>query len=821
MNRTLPLALAVAGLVACIPCYALDVDMDPVPRFPLRKGDTQVFLIHLSNASKACEGAVRFAPLPEGIEAEPAGEDFQLSPGQSKLLVFTVKCTAWGAPAIVRPTVTAGDEPVNFPDRLKAEIVRDQGQLDKKPLNDDGLLAYFSCGDASDEEYTHFDQSVGYNRFWEEGIWYHAGGVKGRAVFGMNGMPYPRHHWSKIAYDPLNNLYYKRGTICFWMRKSRRLEEIPYTARFKGDPAETWKIGATAMRGHEGEGLAGYIWSPQTILTRWHLKQPRPWKPFKSGSDCFLSLRRYKAVPGVTEGFLEACYQAMRGKVYHVQAPYPWTEDWRHVALTWDIEQRRLEIYLDGKLASGKVMCNGKPDTDEAWYGAPWNVMTRCNAAMSIVAASAEGGRSATDRDEYCTYNRALPAEEIGRNMRAAMGKVVAPEIVPAGGPFREAVTVNVRSLWSNPTHRYTTDGSEPTASSPAWAGPVRLDKTATLKVRSFLDGYTASDVASATFECLGPDRTKPAVVRAVAWAEDPMEALVCFDEPVDPATAEAEANYVVDGAAAKAAKLSPDGQCVLLTLARPLTPGMHKLSVRNVADRSAARNVMEPMADAAMDVPSLPGLIGYWSFDVLPGPEVKDLAPAGIDGLAWDDLHPGITRVAGVKGKAVYLDGKDDLVDLTDYLDPQRLSVNPRSPHNLEAGSFVLWFKADPDCVAWKKVIFCKTYAYEIHVTNGNLMLSMDIKVADGRWHHLALTFANGVKDGMKIYLDGKLALKFTARFLNNTANGVGLGVGGGGYGQPRHFKGALDEVMMFNRQLSAEEVGTLMARTRAPGGA
>jgi len=819
MSKALPIALAVAGFAACIPCYALDVDMDPVPRFPLRKGDTQVFLIGLSNAAKACQGTVRFATLPEGIEAEPASRDFRIAPGQSRLLVFTVKCTAWGAPAVVRPTVTAGDEPVDFPDRLQAEIIRDRAALDKKPLNADGLLAYYSCGDASDDEYHHFDRCVGYRRFWEEGIWYHAGGVKGRAVFGMNGMPYPRHQWSKIAYDPLNNLYHKRGTICFWMRKSRRLDEIPYTPRFKGDPADTWKIGPTAMRGHDGEGLVGWIRSPQTILTRWHLKRPRPWKPFKKGSDSFVSLRRYKAVPGVTDGFLEACYLAMRGKVYHVQAPYRYTEDWRHVALAWDIDRRRLEIYLDGKLASGKVMCNGKGATDEAWYAAPWNVMCRCNAAMSIVCASAEGGRSATDRDEYRTYDHALSPDQIGKVMRADMGKVVTPEIVPAGGRFHEALTVNVRSLWSNPTHRYTIDGTDPTACSPVWAGPVKLDKSATVKVRSFLDGFDPSDIASASFEYLGPDRTAPSVIRTAAWAEDPLRVRVCFDEPVDPATAEAVANYVIDGAAAKAAKLAADGQCVLLTLARPLAAGAHKLSVRNIADRSAARNVIEPVTGAALEVQSLPGLIGYWSFDVLSGPAVKDLSPKGIDGVAWDDLYPGITRVAGVRGKAVHLDGKDDLVDLSDYLDPQRLHVNPKSPHNLEAGSFAVWFKADPDCIGWKKVIFCKTYAYEIHVTKGNLMLSKDIKVADGKWHHLVLTFADRVKDGMKLYLDGELAMKYTRRFLKNTRNGVGLGVGGGGYGQPRRFKGAIDEVMMFDRQLTPEQVRSLMALTRGPG--
>jgi len=788
--------------------HALDVDMDPVPRIPLRKSDTQVFLVHLSGPKAACKGTVSFEDLPDGLAATPAKQAFDLAPGGATLLVFTVRCTAWGTEDTIRPTVTiAGDEAVNFPERLKTTIVRDRAKLDKKPLNADGLLAYYSCGDAKPGEYTHFDASVGINRFWEEGIWYYPGGVKGRAVFGCNGRPYPRHRWSKIAYDPLNNLYYKRGTMLFWIRKSGRVVDVPYTPRFKGDPKTTWRIGPNAMRGHEGEGIAGYVWSPQTIYTRWHLKAKRPWKPFKPGSDCFLGLRRYKAVQGLTDGFLEATYKAMRGKIYHVQAPYKWTGHWRHVAVLWDVDQRRLEIYLDGSPAGGKVMLNGKVSTDKAWYAAPWNVMTFCNAAMSIVCASAEGGRSATDRDEYYIYNRALSAEEIGKNMRASMGKVVTPVIVPAGASFHESIAVEVRSGWSNPVHRYTTDGSEPSETSPACDKPIPLTKTTTLKIKSFLKGFQPSDTATAQFTGLGPDTRKPSV--AGIWAiNDATGVLVGFDEPVTKATAEAAGNYALDGTAPKAARLEPDGRTVRLTTAKPLAPGAHKLTVRNIRDRAKTPNVMADLTDAPFRLRSLPGLIGYWNFDVLDSPAVKDLSPSRIDGLAWDGLHPGIRRVEGVKGRAVFLDGHDDLVDLADYADKARQRVNPKGPHNADAGTVAVWLKGDPDGVGYKKHIVAKTYAYEIWTTNGQLMHTKNIRIVDGKWHHLAVTYQRGAK---KFYLDGKLVHSEGGRFLKHHMMGVGLGVGGGGYGQPKFFKGALDEVMLFNRILTADEIRTL----------
>ena len=254
----------VIGVVTCVACFlvclesrALDVDMDPVPRIPLRKDDTQVFLVHLSKAAKPCRGTVSFEKLPAGLEAAPRKQEFSLAPGASKLLVFTIKNTVWGKPAVVRPEVVVdGGEPVNFPEALKTTIVRARkfvmqpynvrASLDTKPLDEKGLLVYYSCGGGN--KGVELDKSVGFSKMWNEGLWYHDGGVKGRCVYGMHGRPYPRHRWSKMAYETLSNLCHKRGTILFWMRKSLRPTEIPYAGRFKRDfdPATTWKLGPTA-----------------------------------------------------------------------------------------------------------------------------------------------------------------------------------------------------------------------------------------------------------------------------------------------------------------------------------------------------------------------------------------------------------------------------------------------------------------------------------------------------------------------------------------------------------------------------------------------
>ena len=128
-----------AGMSEC--AFALDAEMDPAPLIPMRVGEYQHFLVTLSNAKAACEGTVKFKDLAAGLSAEPAELEFKLAPGESRTLAFKISNSAWGEPALVRPEITVkGAEALNFPELFKTEIMRDQKILDKKPLDEQGLL---------------------------------------------------------------------------------------------------------------------------------------------------------------------------------------------------------------------------------------------------------------------------------------------------------------------------------------------------------------------------------------------------------------------------------------------------------------------------------------------------------------------------------------------------------------------------------------------------------------------------------------------------------------------------------------------------------
>lgn len=90
-------------------------------------------------------------------------------------------------------------------------------------------------------------------------------------------------------------------------------------------------------------------------------------------------------------------------------------------------------------------------------------------------------------------------------------------------------------------------------------------------------------------------------------------------------------------------------------------------------------------------------------------------------------------------------------------------------------------------------------------HATNG--------VVADGTWHHVAITFpAGGSSASVKLYLDGVLIVGYggtsAAAFPNTTAGGFRIGSDLNG---ARKFKGLMDDFRIYDVELSATEVSAV----------
>jgi hypothetical protein len=78
--------------------------------------------------------------------------------------------------------------------------------------------------------------------------------------------------------------------------------------------------------------------------------------------------------------------------------------------------------------------------------------------------------------------------------------QVATPAFTPGAGTYTNSVDVAIACDTSEGTIRYTMDGSDPNESSTAYADPIHLTTTTTLKAQAFKAGATASDVATATF---------------------------------------------------------------------------------------------------------------------------------------------------------------------------------------------------------------------------------------------------------------------------------------------------------------------------------
>ena len=195
-------------------------------------------------------------------------------------------------------------------------------------------------------------------------------------------------------------------------------------------------------------------------------------------------------------------------------------------------------------------------------------------------------------------------------------------------------------------------------------------------------------------------------------------------------------------------------------------------------------------------------GLIGYWSFD---GND-NDSSTNRNNGV----VH-GATLTEGIEGQAYSFDGKDDYIEM-----------NYDSSYNFGAKDFAV--------EAW---IYPKAYKHQAIISRWELgkwawdfrlgwdygekdklyfFFSSDtehgIKVSDtvslNVWHHIAVTRRNGVLYG---YLDG---VEYNAGVQNGIAGNTNTNLVIGmfkGYGNG-YFNGEIEDVEIYNRALTAEEV-------------
>jgi|GEM_PF-1414484 len=213
---------------------------------------------------------------------------------------------------------------------------------------------------------------------------------------------------------------------------------------------------------------------------------------------------------------------------------------------------------------------------------------------------------------------------------------------------------------------------------------------------------------------------------------------------------------------------------------------------------------------------PATSGLVGYWRMDESVGTTVYDSSASAMHGT----LLNGATRVLGLKGNGVILDGINDQVRIEDA--PALRLTN--------GFTIAFWTRKHSEIADWVLYVgkggpTTRNFTvWDYAGPSGRLLLQFQDASAAyrsigsvqelvvNRWYHVACTWDGATG---RIYIDGSLD---TAGAMPGVPASTGEPLLMGYAGYHGRLAGMLDEVAIYNRALSASEVAALMG-ARLPG--
>jgi hypothetical protein len=197
------------------------------------------------------------------------------------------------------------------------------------------------------------------------------------------------------------------------------------------------------------------------------------------------------------------------------------------------------------------------------------------------------------------------------------------------------------------------------------------------------------------------------------------------------------------------------------------------------------------------------PGMVSYWKFDEGAGTIAYDSV-----GTNHGDIY-GATWTAGILGSALNFDGDDYvLVPRSDSLEPAHITVEACVKRSDSPGSY-RYIVGKYLAGGWGSYGLYSGAAGGLSFYIGDssyFVLSPGVsssEIWDGRCHHVAGTY-----DGSKVrlYLDGVEVGTGTPTTISIYYTEGDLSIGR--YGTAWYYSGLIDEVAIYNRALSAEEI-------------
>jgi subtilisin family serine protease len=216
--------------------------------------------------------------------------------------------------------------------------------------------------------------------------------------------------------------------------------------------------------------------------------------------------------------------------------------------------------------------------------------------------------------------------------------------------------------------------------------------------------------------------------------------------------------------------------------------------------------------------------LAGYWGMDDYNSSGVYDNSSYDSFGVFNGGLGVG-DLVTGKYGNALEFDGVDDYIDvsdndLLDFDDGDNYSIGFWIKHseNLTDGKYRRFLQkaATPPLTGYNFAVEGSTDKVVFWARDGVTPKSIGsgTTFTDGVWHHVV-----GIRNGSNAYLyvDGVLENSTDSFISGNLSNNASFIIGHKTFDWPdaEFFKGSLDEIVIFRRALSADEVKALYDNT------
>jgi hypothetical protein len=199
--------------------------------------------------------------------------------------------------------------------------------------------------------------------------------------------------------------------------------------------------------------------------------------------------------------------------------------------------------------------------------------------------------------------------------------------------------------------------------------------------------------------------------------------------------------------------------------------------------------------------------LVGWWKFDETSGKTAVDSSKYDHKGTLKGGLSFEKDSADGRIDKALKLDGEDNNIEITGYK-----GVTGTRPRTVTA-----WIKTTSsrgEIISWGTEEYGQMWTYcfirgRLGVTPHGGYYYINDAIHDDQWHHVAVVVVEAelpnLHDDVRLYKDGTLAEIHDIGLLDlwpiETGNKLDVTIG-------RGFKGLVDDVRIYDRPLSEEEI-------------